>query len=254
MNTAKFQIDLNEKFETLRNAPIVEAVIRFNAVPTVTYGPTELKDALASRFPGYTLQDQRRVETGLERSADDEIAMHREPTWDGFRLRSEGGKEICQWKRDSIVFSRLQPYESWPRLLESVMPLWSAYRELGRPEVIEGIGVRFISQMPLHENEKLSKYVHKIPKPLPGLGLRSDSFFHQDTIPLKGYPYELKLIRAMQAAAEKSGSKKLLIVDIDVSTTMAVTFDQLAKTLDELRYIKNKVFFSYMKNAVQHFG
>jgi len=79
------------------------------------------------------------------------------------------------------------------------------------------------------------------------------SFFHQDTIPLKGYPYEVRLIRAMQPAAEKTGSKRVLIVDIDVSTKEAVALENLDRTLDELRYIKNKVFFTYMKDADKHF-
>jgi hypothetical protein len=83
--------------------------------------------------------------------------------------------------------------------------------------------------------------------------LRADSFFHQDTIPLKGYPYEVRLIRAMQPAAEKTGSKRVLIVDIDTSTTVAVSFDRLNHSLDEMRYIKNKVFFTYMKDADQRF-
>jgi uncharacterized protein (TIGR04255 family) len=83
--------------------------------------------------------------------------------------------------------------------------------------------------------------------------VKADSFFHQNTIPLKGYPYEVRLIRAVQPAAEKSGSRKVLIVDIDVSTTRAVTFDQLDRALDEMRYIKNKVFFTYMKDAAERF-
>ena len=253
MSTTKFQIDLTEKFETLRNAPIVEAVIQFNAPPVERFEQARLKELLASRFAGYKLHGQMQVEAGFESSVDGNVAMHHKSQWDGFRLQSEDGKYICQWKRNSLVFSRLQPYETWPRLLEAAMPFWTAYQEVGRPDIIEGIGVRYISQIPMKENEKLSKYVQKIPPPLIGLGLRADSFFHQDTIPLKGYPYEVRLIRAMQPAAEKSGSRRVLIVDIDVSTTRAVTFDQLGKVLDEMRYIKNKVFFTYMKDAAERF-
>jgi uncharacterized protein (TIGR04255 family) len=49
------------------------------------------------------------------------------------------------------------------------MPFWSAYRKIGEPVIIEGISVRFISQIPLKENEKPSKYVQKVHKPLNGL-------------------------------------------------------------------------------------
>lgn len=118
-------------------------------------------------------------ETGFQSSADGNVAMHHRSQWDGFRLQSEKGKYICQWKRDCLVFSRLQPYDTWPKLLDAAMPFWSAYRKIGAPAIIEGISVRFISQIPLKENEKPSKYVQKVHPPLNGLGLRADAFFHQ---------------------------------------------------------------------------
>ncbi|MFM7516789.1 MAG: TIGR04255 family protein [Pirellula sp.] len=248
-----FSIDLDEKFDSLSNAPIVEAVIQFNAPPSRPFDQEKLKTFLQTRFVGYKTHGQMQVEAGFENSSDGNVAMHHKAHWDGYRLRSEDGKYICQWKPSALVFSRLQPYHSWPEMLSAVTPFWTEYQEVGRPEIIEAIGVRYISQIPLKENEKLTRYVQKIHPPLIGLGLKADSFFHQDTIPLKGYPYEVRLIRAVQPAAEKTGSRKVLIVDIDVSTTRAVTFDQFNRALDEMRYIKNKVFFTYMKDAAERF-
>ena len=43
------------------------------------------------------------------------------------------------------------------------------------------------------------------------------------------------------AARSRDGSKSVLIVDIDVSTTMALPFEQLTRTLDEMRYIKDQM-------------
>ena len=250
---SNFRINLNEEFASLSNAPIVEAVLQFNAPPTVAFQQNELKELLTKEFAGYKIHDQMQHETGFQSSADGNVAMHHRSQWDGFRLNSENGKTICQWKRNCLVVSRLQPYETWPKLLSDAMPFWAAYCKAGVPAIIEGISVRFISQIPLKENEKPSKYVQKVPPALIGLGLRADAFFHQDTIPLKGYPYEIRLIRAMQPAAGKTGSRRVLIVDIDVSTREAVIFESLDRTLDELRYIKNKVFFTYMRDADKHF-
>lgn len=253
MNTSIFQIDSTEAFPTLDNAPIVEAVVQFNAPPSTPFQQIDLKGLLAKQFPGYKIRDQMHYEAGILAASNGVAEMQHKSQWDGYRLESEDGKYICQWKRDCLVFSRLRPYETWANLRQAALAFWAAYREVGKPDLMEGIGVRFISQIPLREGERASEYVQQIPPPLKGLGLRADSFFHQDTIPLQGYPYEVRLIRAMQPAAEKSGSKRVLIVDIDVSTTMAVTFDQLDKSLDEMRYIKNKMFFTYMKDADQRF-
>lgn len=254
MNSPRFQIDLTEEFPTLRNAPIVEAVLQFNAPPSKPFQQYELKELLGKEFSGYKILQQMHHESDFRGSPDGNVEMHHKAHWDGFRLHSDDKRHICQWKRNALVFSRLHPYETWPKLLRAAMPFWESYRTTGEPNIIEGIGVRFISQIPLNENEKPSKYVQQIPPPLKGLGLRSESFFHQDAIPLKGHPYEIRLIRAMQLAAEKTGSKRVLIVDIDVSTTVAVSFDRLDHSLDEMRYIKNKVFFTYMKDADQRFN
>ncbi|MCY2981715.1 MAG: TIGR04255 family protein [Planctomycetota bacterium] len=249
----RFQIDVAEEFPRLHHAPLVEAVLQINAPPLKPFQQSELKDLLSKRFEGYVVHDPLQLETGFRGAPGGNLEMHHKSQWDGYRLHSKDEKHICQWKKSSLVFSRLQPYKTWNDLLNAAMPFWEAYREVGEPEIIEAIGVRFISQIPLRANEKPSKYVQQVPLPLKGLGLRADSFFHQDSIPLKGYPYELKLIRAMQPAAETTGSKSVLIVDIDVSTTMAVPFNQLPRTLDEMRYIKNKVFYTYMKDAEKRF-
>ncbi len=165
-----FSIDLNEKFDSLSNAPIVEAVIQFNAPPSQPFDQAKLKDLLETRFAGYKTHGQMQVEAGFESSDDGNLAMHHKTHWDGFRLHSEDGKYICQWKRSALVFSRLQPYQSWSGLLSAVMPFWIAYQEVGRPSIIEGIGVRYISQIPLRDNEKPTRYVQKIHPPLIGLG------------------------------------------------------------------------------------
>lgn len=248
----KFQIDLTEQFPTLQHAPIVEAVLQLNAPPRTVIEPAALRRILEENCDSYTVSDQVQFEAGLNGSPGS-MEVRQKTQWDGLRLTSKDGKHICQWKRNCLIFSRLQPYVSWPQFMEVALPFWRLYERTGEPQLIEGIGVRFISQIPLRDGERPSKFVQKVPLPLRGLGLRSESFFHQDTIPVRGYPFEVRLMRAMQPAAEASGCKLQLIIDIDVSTTVAVSLDELDATLEQMRHIKNKVFFGYMKDAGQRF-
>ncbi len=248
----KFQIDLTEQFPTLQHAPIVEAVLQLNAPPRTVIEPAALRRILEENCDSYTVSDQVQFEAGLTGSPGS-MEVRQKTQWDGLRLTSKDGKHICQWKRNCLIFSRLQPYVSWPQFMEVALPFWRLYERTGEPQLIEGIGVRFISQIPLRDGERPSKFVQKVPLPLRGLGLRSESFFHQDTIPVRGYPFEVRLMRAMQPAAEASGCKLQLIIDIDVSTTVAVSLDELDATLEQMRHIKNKVFFGYMKDAGQRF-
>ncbi len=92
MNVPRFQIDLKEKFATLHNAPIVEAVLQFNAPPSKPFEQAELKELIIGQFSGYKLQDQLHHETGFLSSADGKVEMHHKSQWDGFRLNSEDEK------------------------------------------------------------------------------------------------------------------------------------------------------------------
>ena len=114
MPTSNFEIDLNQEFPTLQNAPIVEAAVQFDAPPSVPFEQAELKNTLEGQFTDFKLQPQMQHESGFRGSPDGNVEMHHKSHWDGFRLNSIDGKYICQWKRNALVFSRLQPYETWP--------------------------------------------------------------------------------------------------------------------------------------------
>lgn len=247
-----FRIDADEVFPTLRNAPIVEAVVEFKAPPTTEIQKETLHDVLRSAFQEHEIKDQVQLEAGFTGSPAGMSFQHKSH-WDGFRITSKDKKHVCQWKRSSLAISQLPPYEDWETFLVAALTYWRAYREFCKPEIIEGVGVRFISQINLTGKQKISDFVEKTPPPLKGLGLRSSSYFHQDTIPVKGYPYEIRLIRAMQRPADATEKSSTLIVDIDVTTTEAVTDAELERTLNEMRFLKNKVFFTFMKNAETNF-
>lgn len=204
----KFQIDLTEQFPTLRHAPIVEAVIQFTAPPRTAIEPPALRKMLEDQISGSIVSDQVQFETGLTGSPGN-MEVRQKTQRDGFRLTSEDGKHICQWKRNCLVFSRLQPYVSWPQFMNTALPFWELDRKTADPQLTEGIGVRFISQIPLRDGERPSQYVQKVPLPIKGLGLRAESFFHQDTIPVDGYPFEVRLMRGMHRQTASIGRARL---------------------------------------------
>jgi uncharacterized protein (TIGR04255 family) len=249
---SEFKLDLEESFPALPNAPIVEAVIQLDANPIATVELSAVKKLLAKRFGGYVISDLVHLETGFTGSATG-MDFHQKSRLDGFRLTSPDGKYVCQWKRAGLVFSRLAPYEDWEKLRSAFDPFWATYLELFAPPLVELIGVRFISQISLKEHEKLSDYVENPPPPLGGIGLKPDSFFHQDIIPVVGYPYEIRLIRAMQRD-ESPRVKSVLIVDINIVKTEGTIFGDLEECFREIRFLKNKVFFTYMKDAKIKFG
>lgn len=248
----KFRIDISRVFPRLQNAPIVEAVIQWQVATQTNLTADDLKAELVAQFGQYTLSPQHRVEAGFSGSPES-MEVHHRSHWDGYRLTSTDGKYICQWKPNTLAFSRLTPYENWQNLMKEAKPFWEAFKKLTAATTIERIGVRFISQIALKRGERVSDFVKNVKPPLKGLGLRSESFLHQDTIPVENYPYKIRLVRATQPPHPPMSTESCLIVDIDVFTLEPTSLDQLESRLEEMRFLKNEVFFAFMKDAESKF-
>ncbi len=246
-----FIIDLNKQFKQLPNAPIVEAVIQLQATPTQKVEQQSLQTELKQRFSQFTTHTQHGLEAGIAGSAQG-LEFHQRTRWDGFRLTSEDQKHVCQFKPNTVVFSRLSPYEGWDTFRQAASPFLQFFLELTAPNAIERIGVRFISQVKLKDGETVSDYVDRAPEPLERIGLDSQAFFHQDSFAVPGYPFRLNLARTIQLPVPPL-IQKTLIVDIDVSTTDTTPLESVETRLQEMRFIKNEVFFSYMKDAETKF-
>lgn len=252
MKRQTFKVDVQRTFKRLPNAPIVEAVIHWQATPTRTIEPTALLDELKKRFPKFETQLQQGLEAAFAGSPQG-MEFRQRSKWDGFRLTSEDHRHICQFKPNTLVFSRLAPYEGWDSFSQAATPFWQAFLDLAAPNAVDRIGVRFISQVTLKDGEKASDYVDQVPAPLDRIGLDSEGFFHQDTFSIPKSPFRLTLVRAIQSP-EPPLIEKSLIVDIDVFTTEATPLEAVDSRLREMRFIKNEVFFSFMKDAESKFG
>lgn len=248
-----FPIDVDRDFPHLAHAPIVEAVIHWQAVPSKAMEREEIKGELGRRFGGYSLHVQQRVHTALSASAES-VEARQQTRWDGFRLTSADGKYVGQMRPNSVVLSRLAPYDNWPTFATEALRFWSCFVELVTPVAVDRLGVRFINQVEMQRDEKASDLVNEMP--LPSIGLHADSFFREDSLDVPGHPYRVNLVRAIQAPQPTMASQKSLIIDIDAFTIGPTDTEQAAieQRLKELRYLKDFVFFNYMKEAEKRFG
>ncbi len=247
-------IDTAKKFPNLPRAPIVEAVVHWQAPPTQQLEQTTLQEKLAETFAGYALQVQVNQELGVSGDPGG-FEVKQRTNWEGVRLNSPKkgpAKFVCQFLKTGVVFSQLAPYQGWPKFIQEAKRFWGKYRELADPEIVSSLSVRYISQMPVQSSDDVGNCIEQVCAPLSGMGLQADNFFHQDSIQLANQPYKINVIRAVQPATDKSAN---LIVDISVSTTSALSdLVVVDEKLDELRFIKNEVFFTLMKDAEAKFG
>ncbi|MEN9225913.1 MAG: TIGR04255 family protein [Thermostichus sp. DRC_bins_24] len=262
---SEFIIDLEEKFPTLKAAPSIEAVIHWQAHAGKKLDPETLKAELTRRLPDYPiLRTQHDVQISAIGTPDGSSEFSQKMQWRGFRLQDEQNRHVAQFTLDGVVFSRLEPYEDWGSFQAEALRFWHIFLELAEPTVIQRLGVRYINRIPLEADEQPSRYLSTIPAPPPGLALAAESFFHQDTYPVPGYPYTINWVRTIQpAGADPANGRALIVdinvftVDIDVFTHKLLQLDQntLAQRLQEMRWLKNKVFFSCMtSHALKRFG
>ena len=123
----KFQINLNEEFENLPNAPIVEAVIHWRARAGKDLEQNVFQDELENSLPNYSQpQPQRLVEMHAEIGPSGS-GLQQHDEWHGFRLETADKLQVAQFTRDGFVFSRLKPYENWAQFEAEAKRLWNIY-------------------------------------------------------------------------------------------------------------------------------
>jgi uncharacterized protein (TIGR04255 family) len=254
----KFTIDLSEEFPTLKDAPIIEAVIHWQAHAGKMLEPETLRAELTQRLPDYPiLQSQHGMEIEAMGAPDGSSEVFHRTQWNGFRLQDEQNHHVAQFTPTGVVFSRLNPYTGWNSFQAEALRFWSIFLELAEPTIIQRLGVRYIARISLDNNEQPSDYLNTVPAAPSGLDLPTASFFHQDTYQVPGYPYQINWVRTIQPAGADPTDGRALIIDIDVFTLELLQLDQdtLIQRLQEMRWLKNKVFFSSItQNVLERFG
>lgn len=249
MSSTGFTIDNNEEFENLPHAPIVEAVIHWRAPPGKKLEPEPLLLELIQRLPNYP-NPQRQHVLGVDAGFGPEReSLQQSRSWHGFRFETKDKRHVAQFTRNGFVFSRLRPYENWEQFASEAQRLWRVYRDLLEPSEVERLGVRFINQITPVRLDKLGRLLALPPRSPPSMRLPLKTFMHQNRFEIPNYPYNLNVIQTIQPPGPPQSESFRLILDLDVFTTQPIAIDDqgLQQHLREMRWIKNKAFFTYVK-------
>ncbi|HET6878710.1 MAG TPA: TIGR04255 family protein, partial [Pirellulales bacterium] len=217
---SSIQIQLDEPFPHLPNAPIVEAVIQWVARAGKTLAPDEIRQQLSERLPDYPdCQPQRALLLEAQFDVVGSSRHSQQDTWLGFRCTSGDKLHIFQFNRDGVVFSRLKPYETWEVFSREAMRVWRIFAAIAQPTEIERLGVRFINRIAPIAVSDLATYLKRPPRTLSRLGLPISSFLWQSRHDVPGHPFQVNVIQAIQPPAGLQSNEPGLILDIDVSCT-----------------------------------
>ena len=251
-------INVNEPFEHLAHAPIVEAVIGLTAPVTSDWAEQRVRDLLEPSMLGYRYLDSQKEFEQLVTIPKKEhpSSVLRDLGWKGVRFKSNDERQIVDFNRAGYSFSRLEPYENWSQLEREALRLWPLYKQVGQPDSITRVGVRFINRIVLPSSDpNLANYLEGTPSPPQDFALGIRGFFHHDVFDVPGHSYGINVIRTIQPPLPATAGP-YVILDIDVFTppNQQVNEAKLEHTLREMRWLKNKVFFgSVTQSALELF-
>ena len=259
MGQSELKINLEESFETLPRAPIIEAVIEIRARAEAAWEESNITEQLKSKLPDYpNAQSQTAFQQEVTFSTQGPLqAKHQDLGWKGARFQSGDGDQVVQFNRDGFIFSRLQPYEHWERFRDEALRLWEFHESVSRPAQIERLGLRFINRisLPVGDN-RFEDYIQPHAQPPQNLDLPFHGFFHFDRFAVPGYPYDINIVRTIETPQDPRLQGIAIILDIDVYSDRRFELREelLLSRLAEMRWLKNKVFFgSVTQKALVNF-
>lgn len=254
------EMNIEEAFPHLPNAPIVEAVINWQAAPLDPFDPKGLHKVLKEKLPEYpeiTPQVEVKVEHHVGPDGSRSSQSH---AWQAFQVGRQDAPYVAQFRKNGLVVSRLQPYERWTSFRDEALRLWAIYEEIAAPPEIQRIGLRYINLVPVISPEAVGQYLRTPPEfpgnPI-GCGLPLTQFTHQSRFDIPGHELQLNLVETVQPAPPGSKHKLNLIVDFDIfSTGNRVPIDDFrsGSVFETMRWLKNKAFFSiFSDEAISQF-
>ena len=234
----------------LSRAPIVEALVNFQANASRLWNSEEIRPAFAKLWPEHAdIQELRPMKIEVTQTAEGQLPPKVTfPPVEGLIFRSKSQPTVHQIRRDGYTFSRLEPYENWELLQAGALAGWEYYKAVLEPEELHAVAVRFINRVKFPaEGFKLAQYFTTPPVPPPDLGWGFHGFMHQSLYAVPDSPCVVKVIIA---PAFDGAQPETLAFVIDIEVTLKDSLPVLGRSLEsvlaEMRNLKNQAFFNLL--------
>lgn len=243
-----FVIDTTKIFPTLTNPPVVECVVRWEIESAKEVERYELQQLVEKFFPECEIIDQFDKPFSLISRLRETTAESKFP-WCGFIIKDKKRRLNIDWRPSGLMVSQSAPYEGWDKFSELAKTIWGEFRRIYDPSIIVGLGVRYLSSVTITQERGVAFYTNPPTNPFEDLGLDRSSYFAQDRVLIENVGYEVKLLRMLL----DERTPPSLIVDIDVTRKKTTPISGLDSALAEMRFIKNKIFFTIFPKAETQF-
>ncbi len=231
---------------TLTNPPITEALIDFRVdeVPLPAEADLHrLKVALAEQYPH--VRDQHSFEARLDFPAEAVPTLQAaERGATGLIFSTAGREQLAQFRRDGFTLNRLAPYTSWESLRPEAERLWGRFLEGFRPRTVRRLAVRYINRIPLAGSVLALAQQLASPVPTPIELVQSVASFVTSVVLHDVVPDTVVRVTQTVEPDASHGLSLLLDIDAHMQGEWEPADPVLARNLERLREVKNRVFFS----------
>ena len=239
----------------LARAPIVEALIDLRVQVLDGISVDTLEKALENHVFGYQKKGPIiRSNFGITINVQDTPVV-RQVLGDskivGVRLHSADEKYVAQFTIDSFTLSRLEPYESWEALVKETKRVWAIYRQCVQPVRITRTATRFINnlRLPLRAGERFEKYLKGLPSMPPDYPQATSSFLQRFVLSEDKIGATAIVTQALEQFTEDRPQPVILDIDTFRETKFAPDSPEVWAYLDDLRELKNRLFFGAIEEA-----
>jgi uncharacterized protein (TIGR04255 family) len=188
---------------------------------------------------GFEFRGQFRVEPSGSVEQDHESRPN------GFRAISRDEVRIVQLRLNGISSSRLAPYVSWEDLQAEAASLWGRYKTNLPIERITRFGLRYINHVRLpYPVGDLDQFFVGLPDPPGEWPQAVSSFLYQSTLHDSTSGYSARIIHALADDVDEDRIGVIFDIDTYVEGSFGISDDQVWGTFEQLRTLKNRIFFS----------
>ena len=162
----------------------------------------------------------------------------------GHLFRDAEQQSVFQARYDRLIYSKLQPYQSWELVRDEAERLWTAYAEIANPESISHIGLRYVNRLDfpapvLH----LRDWLVTAPTIAPGISQVLAGYTMQLLLPQPDLP---RTVAAVTQALVESQSPDRVSIVLDIDMRMELRSPGEArdvwKRIEQLHTRENEVF------------
>ncbi len=232
----------------LPNAPILEAVIDIRVAGAKVTDEAEFRavhDRVRQEYPGIDEIRTFQATFPVDQAGAHNVAAGAKDLGSaGIRFLSADKKQIVQFRRDGYTFSRLAPYTSWKQIRKESSTLWKEYLRIAQPAAATRVALRYINKLDLPPpSQDLSDFLTTPPQLPKGIPATISGFFHRTSVDCVNGKFKGWITQAVEPSSQAGGVTVYLDFDVAREGTVPIG-DEIEATLNEIRDIKNAMFFS----------